>query len=122
MTDPYFLSPGSKSLLTLFGAEHSLGGIAGYEAKETTDENPKRVALIQRASWAYVRHALGIEDASRSAAPTSLRSMPPGSPEPCTPSALLVLSADCRHRDAARGTPGCHREGRREAGERCGPG
>jgi predicted dienelactone hydrolase len=40
MTDPYFLSPGSKSLLTLFGAEHSLGGIAGYEAKETTDENP----------------------------------------------------------------------------------
>ena len=64
MTDPYFLSPGSKGLLTLFGAEHSLGGIAGYEAKETTDENPERVALIQRASWAYVRHALGIEDAS----------------------------------------------------------
>ena len=29
MTDPYFLSPGLKSLLTLFGAEHSLGGIAG---------------------------------------------------------------------------------------------
>jgi predicted dienelactone hydrolase len=67
MTDPYFLSPGLKSLLTLFGAEHSLGGIAGYEAKETTDENPERVALIQRASWAYLRHSLGIEDASWSA-------------------------------------------------------
>lgn len=28
LADPYFLSPGDKSLLTLFGAEHSLGGIA----------------------------------------------------------------------------------------------
>jgi len=26
--DPYFLSPGPKSLLTVFGAEHGLGGIA----------------------------------------------------------------------------------------------
>lgn len=34
MTAPYFLSPGSKSLLTLFGAEHSPGGIGGYEARE----------------------------------------------------------------------------------------
>ncbi|MGW0338052.1 alpha/beta hydrolase family protein [Streptomyces sp. NPDC003011] len=62
MADPYFLSPGDKSLLTLFGAEHSLGGIAGYEVQETTDENPERVALIQRVTWAYLRHALGIED------------------------------------------------------------
>ncbi|MGH8964729.1 MAG: alpha/beta hydrolase family protein, partial [Actinomycetes bacterium] len=55
MTDPYFLSPGGKSLLTLFGAEHSLGGIAGYEANETTDENPERVALIQQLTLAYLR-------------------------------------------------------------------
>ena len=47
-TDPYFLSPGGKSLLTLFGAEHLLGGISGYHVTETTDENPERVALIQR--------------------------------------------------------------------------
>jgi hypothetical protein len=67
-TDPYFLSPGSKSLLTLFGAEHSLGGITGYEAKETTDENPGRVALIQQLTWAYLRSALDIEDDSWSAA------------------------------------------------------
>jgi dienelactone hydrolase len=63
LADPYFLSPGDKSLLTLFGAEHSLGGIAGYEVQETTDENPERVALIQRVTCAYLRHALGIEDA-----------------------------------------------------------
>ena len=72
MTDPYFLSPGSKSLLTLFGAEHSLGGIAGYEVKETTDENPERVDLIQRLTWAYLRYALGIEDSSWSAAQKTL--------------------------------------------------
>jgi predicted dienelactone hydrolase len=68
LTDPYFLSPGSKSLLTLFGAEHSLGGIPGYEVKETTDECPERVALIQHVTWAYLRHALDIEDTSWSAA------------------------------------------------------
>ena len=64
MAEPYFLSPGSKSLLTVFGAEHSLGGIPGYEVKETTDENPARVALIQQVSWAYLRAALKIEDSS----------------------------------------------------------
>ncbi|WP_247706934.1 alpha/beta hydrolase family protein [Streptomyces liliiviolaceus] len=64
LADPYFLSPGDKSLLTLFGAEHSLGGIAGYEVQETTDENPERVGLVQRVTWAYLRHALGIEDDS----------------------------------------------------------
>lgn len=72
MTDPYVLNPGSKSLLTLFGAEQSLGGIAGYEARETTDENPERVALIQRLTWAYLRHALGIEDSSWPAAQKTL--------------------------------------------------
>jgi predicted dienelactone hydrolase len=71
-TDPYFLSPGSKSLLTLFGAEHSLGGIPGYSVAETTDENPTRVALLQQLTWAYLRSALGIEDSSWSAARTAL--------------------------------------------------
>ncbi|MFI6340270.1 alpha/beta hydrolase family protein [Streptomyces sp. NPDC050535] len=72
MYDPYVLSPGDKSLLTLFGAEHSLGGIAGYEVQETTDENPERVALVQRVTWAYLRHALGIEDDGWTAAQKAL--------------------------------------------------
>jgi predicted dienelactone hydrolase len=63
-TDPYFLSPGPKALLTLFGAEHSLGGIAGYDAKETTDEEPERVGLVQRATLAYLRSALDPTDPS----------------------------------------------------------
>nr|BFE60532.1 hypothetical protein GCM10020063_050580 [Dactylosporangium thailandense] len=53
-TDAYHLSPGAKTLLTLFGAEHSLGGISGYESAETTDENPARVALIQRVTTSYL--------------------------------------------------------------------
>ncbi|WP_422673054.1 hypothetical protein [Bailinhaonella thermotolerans] len=35
-TDPYFMSPGDKSLLTLFGAEHSLGGIATASPRRPT--------------------------------------------------------------------------------------
>jgi dienelactone hydrolase len=70
--DPYTYSPGSKSLLTLFGAEHSLGGIPGYEVAETTDESPARVALIQRLTTAYLRSALHAGDTSWKAATTAL--------------------------------------------------
>lgn len=59
-TDAYTHSPGATDLLTLFGAEHSLGGIVGYEVAETTDENPERVAVIQRMSTAYLRSALHV--------------------------------------------------------------
>lgn len=60
-TDAYTLSPGATDLITLYGAEHSLGGIPGYEVAETTDENPERVAVLQRLSTAYLRTALGID-------------------------------------------------------------
>ncbi|MGW0515942.1 alpha/beta hydrolase family protein [Crossiella sp. NPDC003009] len=56
--DPYHLSPGPKALLTLFGAEHGLGGISGYDVAETTDEHPERVAAVQRLTWAYLRSTL----------------------------------------------------------------
>jgi dienelactone hydrolase len=61
-TDVYRYSPGAESLLTVLGAEHSLGGIHAYNAKDTTDESPERVNLIRRAGWAYLRSALGIDD------------------------------------------------------------
>jgi pimeloyl-ACP methyl ester carboxylesterase len=60
-TDAYFMSPGAQHLLTLFGGEHSLGGIVGYSSAETTDENPERVALIQRMTTAYLRTALAVD-------------------------------------------------------------
>jgi predicted alpha/beta-hydrolase family hydrolase len=66
--DAYFLSPGPKSLVTLHGAEHLLGGITGYDAAETTDENPECLALVQRLTWAYLRSALDPDDPAWQAA------------------------------------------------------
>jgi predicted dienelactone hydrolase len=56
--DPYYLSPGPKSLLTLFNAEHGLGGVSGYDAAETTDESPERLAAVQHLTCAYLRTTL----------------------------------------------------------------
>nr|WP_313427307.1 hypothetical protein [Brevundimonas diminuta] len=61
--DPYDLAPGRKALLTLSGGEHMLGGISGYGVTETTDENPDRVALIQRVTLAYLQLCLLDRDA-----------------------------------------------------------
>lgn len=63
-TDAYTFSPGATDLLTFYGAEHSLGGIVGYEVAETTDESPERVAVIQRMSTAYLRTALHVNENS----------------------------------------------------------
>ncbi|MEU4148703.1 chlorophyllase [Streptomyces sp. NPDC026659] len=62
--DPYALAPGPKTLLTLFGAEHGLGGIAGYDAAETTDENPARVTALAGLVAAYLRGRLTPGDGS----------------------------------------------------------
>ena len=74
--DPYFLSPGPKSLLTLFGAEHGLGGVAGYDAAETTDENPELVAAVARLTWAYLRTELYPGDPAWRAALDALAASP----------------------------------------------
>ncbi len=62
--DPFVLSPGAKALLTLFGGEHMLGGISGFDVAETTDENPDRVALVQRVTAAFLRSELVPGDTS----------------------------------------------------------
>ncbi|MER6015920.1 alpha/beta hydrolase family protein [Streptomyces bluensis] len=75
-TDPYFLSPGPKSLLTLFDAEHGLGGVSGYDVAETTDENPERVSAVQRLTWAYLRTELYPGDSAWQAACDALTADP----------------------------------------------
>ncbi|WP_166847650.1 chlorophyllase/cutinase-like alpha/beta fold protein [Isoptericola sp. BMS4] len=57
--DPYTLAGGGKSLLTVHGGQHSLGGIAGYGAAETTDEDPDRLALVQQVTLTYLQHVTG---------------------------------------------------------------
>jgi predicted dienelactone hydrolase len=74
--DPYFLSPGPKSLLTLFDAEHGLGGVSGYDVAETTDENPERVSAVQRLTWAYLRTELYPGDSAWQAARDALTAGP----------------------------------------------
>lgn len=74
--DPYNLSPGPKCLLTVVGGEHLLGGVTGYDAAETTDENLKRVALVQHLTWAYLRTTLYPEDSAWPEARTALQESP----------------------------------------------
>jgi hypothetical protein len=52
------LAPGPKTLLMMHGAEHILGGISGYDAAETSDENPARVAVLRAMVWVYLRSQL----------------------------------------------------------------
>lgn len=61
-TDAHHLSPAPTTLLTLSGAEHGLGGVAGYDLAETTDESPDRVAAVSRLSAAFVQSALNPSD------------------------------------------------------------
>jgi dienelactone hydrolase len=71
-TDAFTHSPGATDLITFSGAEHSLGGIVGYEVAEPTDENPERVAVIQRMTTAYLRTALHVDENSWPAARRAL--------------------------------------------------
>lgn len=51
--------PGCQHLLTLIGGQHGLGGIAGFDAKETEagDEDPDRLVTVQCMTVAYLRSA-----------------------------------------------------------------
>ena len=73
--DPYRLSTGPKCLLTVSGGGHGLGGVSGYDAAETTDESPERVATVQRLTWAYLRSALYPEDSAWSVACAALATL-----------------------------------------------
>jgi pimeloyl-ACP methyl ester carboxylesterase len=79
-TDPYFLSPGARCLLTVLGGQHMLGGISGYLVTETTDEDPDRVAAVAQLTWAYLRSALYTGDPTWSDARAALgkSAHPPG--------------------------------------------
>lgn len=73
--DPYHLAPSPKTLLTVYGAEHLLGGIQGYDAAETTDEDPERVAAIARLTAAYLRSQFHPGDSAWQEASTELAAL-----------------------------------------------
>jgi hypothetical protein len=72
--EPYHLSPGADALLELPGARHYLGGVAGYSLAETDDEDPERLAVTQRMTWAYLWSALHDDDSTWQRAVQALRS------------------------------------------------
>ncbi len=74
--DAYYQSTGPKDLLTVFGAEHIFGGISGYDALETSDENPDRVAFVCESILAYLHSALNPKDHSWEKAKKSLNGVP----------------------------------------------
>ena len=74
--DPHHLSPAPTSLLTVLGGEHGLGGVSGWDAAETTDEDPARVDLVVRLTTAYLRTHLGVDPAAWEAAREALVSAP----------------------------------------------
>jgi pimeloyl-ACP methyl ester carboxylesterase len=57
-------APGCDTMLSIIGGMHGLGGIAGYDARETGDEDPDRLATVQRMTAAYLRSALYDGDTS----------------------------------------------------------
>ncbi|QRR01249.1 alpha/beta hydrolase family protein [Dyadobacter sandarakinus] len=73
--DAFYQSPGPKDLLTVFGAEHIFGGISGYDALETSDEDPERVAFVCETILAYIRSTFDPSDSSWEEAKKSLNSV-----------------------------------------------
>lgn len=74
--DAFWHSPaGNKSLLTLSGARHLLGGIAGWDVGESADdEHPERVAALRALVAAYLRSQLNPADTAWDEAQSALRS------------------------------------------------
>ncbi|QKG18726.1 hypothetical protein [Actinomadura verrucosospora] len=56
----------------MFGGEHLLGGISGYDAAE----NPERVAFVQQVTLAYLRHVLGLDSFAWTATQAALTGAP----------------------------------------------
>ncbi|MEU5838630.1 chlorophyllase [Streptomyces diacarni] len=77
--DPYHLAPGAKTLFTVFGAGHLLGGIQGYDAAESaqlSDENPAHVAAIAQLTAAYLRARFGRDEGAWQRARSGLTTGP----------------------------------------------
>ncbi|MBV2187059.1 MAG: alpha/beta fold hydrolase [Rhizobium sp.] len=74
--DAYTFAPGPKTLLTMLGAKHALGGVSGYDVAESQDQDPERLGVVQRLSWAYLRSALYPADPAWSEASAALASSP----------------------------------------------
>ncbi len=59
--DAFHDAPAAEALLTIKGVGHGLGGIAGWDARETEKEDPDALEATRRLTLAWLRSTLGIE-------------------------------------------------------------
>lgn len=62
--DPFHDAPGAEALLTINGVGHGLGGIAGWDARETEAEDPDALEATRRLTLAWLRSTFAIEPAA----------------------------------------------------------
>jgi predicted dienelactone hydrolase len=54
-------APGANALLTINGVGHGLGGIAGFDARETETEDPEALEATRRLTLAWLRNSLSLD-------------------------------------------------------------
>ncbi|WP_394199244.1 alpha/beta hydrolase family protein [Litoreibacter albidus] len=59
--DAFHDAPGGEALLTIKGVGHGLGGIAGWDARETETEDPDALEATRRLTLAWLRTRLSID-------------------------------------------------------------
>ena len=62
--DPFHEAPGAEALLTINGVGHGLGGIAGWDARETEAEDPDALEATRRLTLAWLKSTFAIEPAA----------------------------------------------------------
>lgn len=70
--DPYHDAPGADALLTINGVGHGLGGIAGWDARETEAEVPDALEATCRLTLAWLRSTFAIEPTAWAQSKTAL--------------------------------------------------
>jgi predicted dienelactone hydrolase len=73
--DSYTFAPGPKDSLSIKGGQHGFGGISGWDAGETLDESPERLAVVQRMTLAYLKSQLYEGDNSWEEASKALKGL-----------------------------------------------
>ena len=75
--DAFHDAPGGEALLTINGVGHGLGGIAGWDARETDKEDPDALEVTRRVILAWLRTRLFIDDTAWAQSQVALEQIAP---------------------------------------------
>jgi predicted dienelactone hydrolase len=71
--DPFHDAPGAEALLTIKDVGHGLGGISGWDARETEAEKPDALEATRRLTLAWLRSTFTIEASAWAQSQSALR-------------------------------------------------